>query len=384
MKVDFVDSAEHVGMIRSSSGNSPTILARFTAHRKALNAVLHTGMARGHRGNPAASLHVDQVYGIPVLLSGLGPLVLSKTEQSLINQHLKEITSNLQRLLPCTPRSVVYFLAGSLPGEALLHLRQLSIFGMICRLQNNISHQLATNMLSSEIPPTKSWIYQIRELSLQYSLPEPLQQLQFPLTKVAFKRLIKKKVISYWEHLLRAEAADPRYSSLLFFNPKFMSLTTPHPLWTTSGSSPSKIAMATIQAQMISGRYRSESLCRHWSKNKGGFCLLSPSCSNIIEDVPHILSSCCGLSSTRNKLIAYTSDYAASVPAIMDLILTLCIPSNPKFIQFLLDCSCLPEVILAHQQHGKEVLDHLFLITRTWVYTLHKERLKKLGRWNFL
>ena len=78
-KINFVESAEHVGILRSSSGNSPTILARLTAHRNALNAVLHNGMARGHRGNPAASLHVDQVYGIPVLLSGLRPLVLSKS-----------------------------------------------------------------------------------------------------------------------------------------------------------------------------------------------------------------------------------------------------------------------------------------------------------------
>ena len=59
MKINFVDRAEHVGMLRSSAGNHLTILARITAHKKALGGVLHTGMARGHRGNPAASLRVD-------------------------------------------------------------------------------------------------------------------------------------------------------------------------------------------------------------------------------------------------------------------------------------------------------------------------------------
>ena len=150
--INFVDSAEHVGMVRSSSGNSVTILTRFTAHKNALRAVLHAGVARGHRGNPAASLHVDQVYGIPVLLSGLGPLVLSKPELSLITKHHRDIISNIQRLLPCTPRSVVYFLAGSLPGEALLHLRQLSIFGMICRLKDSVSYKVAMDLLSSGVP----------------------------------------------------------------------------------------------------------------------------------------------------------------------------------------------------------------------------------------
>ena len=100
--IEFVDSAEHVGLIRSTTGNLPTILARITAHRKALGAVLHTGMARGHRGNPAASLRVEQMYGVPVLLSGLGALYLSKSEENLVDQHHKGIIMNLQRLLPNT------------------------------------------------------------------------------------------------------------------------------------------------------------------------------------------------------------------------------------------------------------------------------------------
>ena len=85
---------------------------------------------------------------------------------------------------------------------------------------------------------------------------------------------------------------------------------------------------------------------------------------------------------------SFTSSYATCVPAIRNLILTLCVPSNPNFVQFLLDCSCLPEVILATQQDGKEVRGHLFLITRLWVYTLHREGMKLkgmklLGRWNY-
>ena len=102
VKINFVESAEHVGMMRSSAGNSPTILARFTAHRNALRAVLHTGMARGHRGNPAASLHVDQVYGIPVLLSGFIYLFILvhviKWYRTVHNKLMKNI-SNLQNHL---------------------------------------------------------------------------------------------------------------------------------------------------------------------------------------------------------------------------------------------------------------------------------------------
>ena len=67
--------------------------------------------------------------------------------------------------------------------------------------------------------------------------------------------MVKSNIISHWANKLKVEAA--LLPSLKSFNPSFMSLTAPHPLWWTAGSSPSKVAMATtIQAQMISGRYR--------------------------------------------------------------------------------------------------------------------------------
>ena len=214
--------------------------------------------------------------------------------------------------------------------------------------------------------------------------PSPHKLLQDLLLKPKFKTLVRAKVTDYWEQLLRSESSDPKYSSLTYFKPNFMSLSSPHPAWTTAGSSPSRVAMATIQVQMLSGRYRSESLCRYWSTNKGGFCLISPACTVVKEDIPHILVHCPGLAPVREKLVRFTFDYCKSFPPLTDIITTLCIPKNPNFIQFLLDCSVLPEVILATQVFGSDVLYHLFHVTRTWVYTLHRTRLNLLGRWNYV
>ena len=149
---------------------------------------------------------------------------------------------------------------------------------MICRLpKTSVSHVLATDLIKSEKSACKSWIYQICELCEQYGLPDPGHLLQVPLAKEAFKKLTKQRVTDYWEQLLRAEAEDHRYSSLTYFKPRFLSLSVPHPIWTTAGSSQGRDAMATIHVQMFSGRYRSASVCEHWSKNRGGLCLLSPS-----------------------------------------------------------------------------------------------------------
>ena len=192
--IKFSTTAEHVGILRSTEGNLPTIMARITAHKRAVGSVLHIGMARNHRGNPHAGIRVERLYGIPVLLSGIGALVISQKEEDLINQHHKDILTGIQRLLPKTPNAVICFLAGSLSGTALLHLRQLSIFGMICRLTENILHQHAINSFSSRIQNTHSWFNQICDQCLLYQLPHPLKLLQTPLSKTNFKDLIKRNM----------------------------------------------------------------------------------------------------------------------------------------------------------------------------------------------
>ena len=304
-------------MVRSTAGNNVQIFTRITAKKNALAAVLHSGMARGHRGNPAASLRIHQLYGVPVLLSGIATLVLSKQDEDLVDNHHKDVVSNLQRLLPRTPRAVILFLAGSLPGSALLHLRQLSIFGMICRLPQNIIHTHAQNIFSYATSSSKSWFKQISEICLKYDLPHPTKLLQAAMPKVPYKRLIKSHVINHWESVLLTEAAD--LSSLIFFHPQYMSLAKPHPIWSTAGSSPAKIAMATIQCRMVSGRYRTQLLCSHWSSNKTGFCQSSPACSSTIEDLKHILTICHGLHETRLKLLNFTQKHCTEVSPVIKI-----------------------------------------------------------------
>ena len=51
--------------------------------------------------------------------------------------------------------------------------------------------------------------------------------------------------------------------------------------------------------------------------------------------------------------------------------------------QFLRDCSVLPHVINATQSHGSEILQLLFHLTRSWCFSIHRQRTKMLGRWNF-
>ena len=143
-KIPFSREAEHLGILRTSSlTNMPNILARLQAHDKKLFSLLPVGIALGHHANPAACIKVEQQYALPVLLSGLSALVLKKAEINMISTCYKNTLQRLMKLHEKTSDCVVYFLAGSLPGRAVLHLRQLSLFMMICHLPSNILHSLA-------------------------------------------------------------------------------------------------------------------------------------------------------------------------------------------------------------------------------------------------
>ena len=197
--IEFSEEAEHVGVIRSMAGNIPHLLKRISSHQKALGATLSFGNAQKCRANPLVGLRLEKVYGAPVLMSGVSTLVLSGSELSTIDQHQKETYQNIQKLLSNTPRSFVYFLGGCLPSEAAIHLRMLSLFGMVAQLPTDPLNIHARTVLTTAKSSSKSWFRQIRDISLKYQLPHPLAILDNPPNQEQFKKLIKSKVIDYWE-----------------------------------------------------------------------------------------------------------------------------------------------------------------------------------------
>ena len=150
-----------------------------------------------------------------------------------------------------------------------------------------------------------------------------------PYSKQALKRLAKNRVISFWETKLRMEAFP--LTSLKYFKPSYMSLTTSHPLVRTAGSSPYEVTKAQVQALFLSGRYRTEKLCRFWSNNQNGYCL-GPLCRDlgVVEDEDHILLHCRSLAATRQKLYEFTISYTKSHPIISDTILRFTTHNSPN------------------------------------------------------
>ena len=204
-----------------------------------------SGLARSQRSNPVASLRVLSLYGTPVLMSGLASLVLSSKEVASLDQQLKRTVESLLKLPARTPAPVVYFISGTLPGTATLHLRQLCLLGMISRLPGDPLHQHAEQ--------ANSWFYQLKNICMQYDLPHPLLLLKNPYSKEGFKNLVKAKVTDFWEVKLRKETNF--LPSLNYFKPEFHSLRSPHRILISAGQKSYEVAKARIQLLSLAERY---------------------------------------------------------------------------------------------------------------------------------
>ena len=376
--VPFCSEVEHVGVIRHTSGNLPNILNRIVAHKKSLGAILSAGLARSHRGNPAASLRVQTVFSTPILFSGLAALILTKPEIRILDSHYLNILQNLQRLHNKTPRAVTLFMAGSLPGEAILHTRQLSLLSMICRLQGNCLNSHGQYILSCSPKSGKSWFHQVRDICLQYSLPHPLQLLQNPMTKHSFKSLVKKKVNEYWDRLLKEETLE--LSSLIVFNTTNLSLDKPCLLWAFAGSNSFEVAKSLVVAKMISGKYHSDHHCRHWTpSNRDGHCLAS-TCTEQRGDLVHILFVCPALTSVRARLYNFWLARSKEIPDLLQLLEDIITMPPIMKTHFVLDPPQIPAVLQLATKHDN-ILGHIFYLTRTFAYYMHREREILFDRW---
>ena len=156
--IDYTTAAEHVGILRTTEGgNMPHILDRISAHKRAIASVLHAGMARKHKAKPSSSLQLEKIYGSSVLFSGVGSLVLNEKELKALSNHFKLTVSRLQKLPLNTPECVIFFLSGNLPATAIVHLRMLSLLGMISRLGTaSILQQIGRKTLLSSRPNKRS------------------------------------------------------------------------------------------------------------------------------------------------------------------------------------------------------------------------------------
>ena len=131
-----------------------------------------------------------------------------------------------------------------------------------------------------------------------------------------------------------------------------MSLSKPHPLWTSCSNNSYDVSRAVVQARILSGRYKTDRLTRY------------------------LLLHCPSLSHTRQKMSNFLHERTDFGPRTKSLIKNILDSQSVRDkVQLLLDCSCLPEVIANHQLDNQTMWE-IFKFSRTWCYAVHAMRQK--------
>ena len=78
---------------------------------------------------------------------------------------------------------------------------------------------------------------------------------------------------------------------------------------------------------MLSGRYITDQLSRHWTTNKSGTCLLQ-GCIEAVGSLEHILLHCPALDSARQKMFNLCLDVAKIYPPVSELITLVLNPDS--------------------------------------------------------
>ena len=311
-----------------------------------------------------------------------GGALVSQGDMRVLSFYRRLTLKRLQRLNPCTPAHALHFLSGFLPAPALVHQQQYTLLHMVAMLgPSNILHQHGVYVLQHSIKD--SWFSQIRDLSQQYSLPDPIHILTSPLLKQSYKTDVKKAIFSFWRTSLITEAKP--LTSLRYLRLPFLPLGRgAHPVWWTCYSSSSAVRSASVMAKMISGRYRSCWLRRHWTQESGA-CRL-PGCGMVPGDVAHLLSGeCPALQPHLAQTLQHLYDMLAPHPHLLPPVLLALNGDRESVTMFFLDPSTDPGVIELVQLYGQvSVLNPLFRASRAWVWCAHRVRMRLLGLEYFL
>ena len=253
---------------------------------------------------------------------------------------------------------------------------------MITRLPPGHILQARAAEVLADPPPTKaSWFSHILSLTTQYGLPHPSSILASPISKGAWKGAVKRAVHSYWLSLLQSEASA--LPSLSHLRCSHLSLSSPHPHWTTAPSGPYPTKQASLAVRVLSGRYQSCYQRRHWDGSQG--CCRLPGCGSPRADIQHIFGGTCpALAAATQTAVQRWCIVAAGNPPIHGFLSSLSAGENTGFCNFIFDPSTHPAALSLAQTHGHTVWPVLMFLSRSWLWEHHSARHELLGLKRFL
>ncbi len=301
--VTKVDKFTHLGLNWESGRPTPDVQELIKSARRASYALMGVGLHGCDGMDPTTAMKTIELFIVPRLLYGLEATVLNKSQTEQLEGYYRSLLRQVQSLPENTATEAIYVLLGTIPIQARIHIRTLTLLGAIARLP--IEHpirQIAIRQLARPQSPRRSWFMHAAEIGEEYGV-DIRQQVLCPWPKPVWKAYIRTVVVDTWRQRLVQNAG--RKSTLHRLRHPSKEGRA-HTVWTSCKGDPYLVNKATVRAKMLVGRYQVQATQAKFANQAiSAVCKL---CQAEEEDLPHMLTSCTALEHIRESKIQRLMD----------------------------------------------------------------------------
>ena len=224
----------------------------------------------------------------------------------------------------------MYVQNGTIPVEGVIHKRTLSLFGNVTRQdKSSTEQQLASRQLTVKSLNSHSWFIAVKKLLVKYGLSDPMELLENPPTKYAWKCRVNKQINEHWTGAIKSQAC--LYPSLRYLVMENYACGGIHNLFNQNRMDPT--------------------------------CMM---CRSREETVQHFLLECPVLSATRTPIMNSILEACSSLYNLAR--------DTDALFELIIDCSALIDT----NTHNQELLSVEYQARRL-CFALNCERYKRLA-----
>ena len=373
-----VDSATHLGIIRSSSTQKTAKLnveENIKKARRTVYSLIPSGLHGNSGLDTETKIHLIKTYMIPVLLYGMELIMPNKTLLKELETFQKKIIKQILAVPNNTADPAIYILTGLLPIEAQIDKKVLTLFNNICNQKDtSVEKQIAWRQSSVKTLKSHSWFIAVKKLLWKYDLKDITYYLENPIPKLEWKRNVTSVVNKYWQEEIVSPV--PFYEKLCFINCDLYTPGKIHPILQFDTQSVKDNTRLPSKLKFLCGSYVLQTNRQKFNKAEiDPTCML---CGESKETLEHFILSCTSLSTVRDPIL---KDIQYELQHRQDIMFSnLCV--NDK-IQLILDCSVLVNNMkIKHRKQKLQELSTLELHNRRLVHNLYFVRYQKLKQLN--
>ena len=362
------EETTHLGLKRTVSKECEiNISDLIKSARRTKYALINSGYHGTNGLCPATSLQMYRTYVLPRLLYGLEILPLNKTQIATLEKFHRNSLRIIQSLPERTATSAVYLLLGTLPVEAEIHKKQLSLLHSILDSDNGRIKEVLDRQISVNFDNKDSFFYRVLKVLELYNLPDIISLKQQLPTKDSWKEKVYGSIAAYWRESLVRDAQSK--ITLKFLACESISLGEIHPVWDSTENSVNDVRRAIVKARLLTGTCLLQTNIHRFSQyREDPVCKL---CKQQEEDIVHMLLYCPLLSEIRTSHYTELRDFVSN--HLGPEIWSSTFSKRENIVQLIIDCRG-----FSHLFEDGDIIHKIERLSRNLCYKLHTKRLSIL------